>query len=322
MAALAQFSETLARRRNTRPSVDRSRVIEMRQPAWLADNDRLTAATGWTPTTPLNQGLAPDPPLVPRQQLALMTSLPPDARPLLSVDIDGVLARPPLGESFWMNRDLSLTPRPLPLPNDPPPNPSATDRLLRAAYYRWRYAGRSPMPGARDALQAATDAGYRLIALTGRDWRGRRPTERWLARHQMLPLFETLRMNDSGRFGHRLSSPRFKEAVCVTLGIARHIEDDPATAALLARNGLAVDLIDWSRSRTLPLPSGVTRRANLADPRRRLRLPHSVHPEESPARSLSRAQPRGRGSFHPPPARPSPAGSGSPLSFPWGPPHE
>ena len=72
-------------------------------------------------------------------------------------------------------------------------------------------------------------------------------------------------MNDSGRWGARLSSPRFKEAVCAQLGIARHIEDDPATAALLARNGVAVDLIDWPRSRGLALPAGVTRHRDLAD---------------------------------------------------------
>ena len=44
----------------------------------------------------------------------------------------------------------------------------------------------------------------------------------------------------------------------------RHVEDDPATAALLARAGLTVDLIDWPRSRSLTLPAGVTRRASLA----------------------------------------------------------
>ena len=71
-------------------------------------------------------------------------------------------------------------------------------------------------------------------------------------------------MNDSGRTGARLSSPRFKEAVCAQLGIARHIEDDPATAALLARSGVAVDLIEWPRSRGLDLPDGVTPRRDLA----------------------------------------------------------
>ena len=58
MAGLARLSEALAQRRHTRPQVDRSRVIEMRQRGWLADSDALTAATGWTPATTLPAGLA------------------------------------------------------------------------------------------------------------------------------------------------------------------------------------------------------------------------------------------------------------------------
>ncbi len=187
------------------------------------------------------------------------------APPLLSVDIDGVLARPPFGLSVAMNRDVSLPARPSALATTPPPRPRPHDRLLRAGYYRLRYAGRPPLPGARDMLEAATASGYGLIALTGRDWRGRDATERWLRRNDLLSCFQQIRMNDSGRWGARLSSPRFKEAVCAQLGIARHIEDDPATAALLARNGVAVDLVDWPRSRGLALPAGVTRRRDLAE---------------------------------------------------------
>ena len=70
---------------------------------------------------------------------------------------------------------------------------------------------------------------------------------------------------DEDQFLYTALHPRFKEAVCAQLGIARHIEDDPATAALLARNGVAVDLVDWPRSRGLALPAGVTRRRDLAE---------------------------------------------------------
>lgn len=186
-----------------------------------------------------------------------------DARPLLSVDIDGVLARPPLGLTATMNRDVSLTPHPASLREDRPGTAGWIDRVLAASYYRLRYTGRGAMPGAVEALGAAREAGYRLIALTGRDWRGRASTERWLAREGMLELFDALRMNNSGREGRRLPSPRFKEAVCADLGVARHIDDDPATAALLARNGVQVDLIEWPRSRGLVLPEGVARRSDM-----------------------------------------------------------
>jgi len=185
------------------------------------------------------------------------------ARPLLSVDIDGVLARPPFGLTATMNRDVSLSPDPRPISEDEPSGPDWFDRIMAASYYRVRYGGRSPMPGAVDTLAAARDAGYRMIALTGRDWRGRASTERWLARQGMLAFFEAVHMNSSGRCGRRFPSARFKEAVCEQLGVQRHIDDDPATAALLSRNGVTVDLIEWPRSRGLALPDSVTRRRDM-----------------------------------------------------------
>ena len=57
-AALARAGTGLARLRRARPLVDESRVAEMRQSAWLADCERLTARTGWAPGTSLDAGLA------------------------------------------------------------------------------------------------------------------------------------------------------------------------------------------------------------------------------------------------------------------------
>ena len=57
-AALARAGTGLARLRGARPLVDESRVAEMRQSAWLADSERLSAHTGWAPATSLDAGLA------------------------------------------------------------------------------------------------------------------------------------------------------------------------------------------------------------------------------------------------------------------------
>ncbi len=57
-AALARAGVALARLRGGRPLIDEARVAEMRQTGWLADGDRLAAATGWAPATSLEDGLA------------------------------------------------------------------------------------------------------------------------------------------------------------------------------------------------------------------------------------------------------------------------
>ena len=191
-------------------------------------------------------------------------------RPILSFDIDGVLARPPLNQDLTMNRDVGMAPAPggkgpvgapdLVRPAGPA---SAWDRLLMGSFYRVRYLRRGAMPGAAEVVRAAT-VSYRVIALSARDWRGRESTLDWLERHEILPQLDLVVLNDSARFGRRLSSARFKERACARLGVRRHVDDDAATAALLARSGVAVDLIDWPRSRGLAFPAGVRRWDDLA----------------------------------------------------------
>lgn len=181
---------------------------------------------------------------------------PPDSRPVLSFDLDGVLARPPLGLTLTMNRDLTLRPRDSQPPHAPDPA-GWWDRLLARTYYRVRYAGRAPLPRAIEAVAAAA-AHHRVIVLTGRNWRGRAATEAWLRRHGLRDHLTDIVMNDTG-----WPSPQFKRWAVTHLGIVRHVEDDPATAALLARAGVAVDLIDWPRNRGLDYPPGVTRRLGL-----------------------------------------------------------
>lgn len=57
-SAMAATAEAFAASTGNEPLLDRSRAIEMRQPAWLADGSALEAATGWRPKVGIEQGIA------------------------------------------------------------------------------------------------------------------------------------------------------------------------------------------------------------------------------------------------------------------------
>ena len=57
-SAMAAIAEAWAASTGNEPLLDRSRVTEMRQPAWLADGAALEAATGWRPKVGIEQGIA------------------------------------------------------------------------------------------------------------------------------------------------------------------------------------------------------------------------------------------------------------------------
>ena len=182
-------------------------------------------------------------------------------RPLLSFDLDGVLAAPPLGRNFTIQRRLDLPPQAVAIgtSSDPDPRLSLRDRLLIQTYFRIRYWGREPMPGAQVAVAAAATR-YRVIVLTARNWRGRKATKAWLERHGILEYVEQVVLNSTA-----LTSARFKERAAQQLGVARHVEDDAMTAALVAQAGIEVDLIDWPGNRGLTFPERVTRRMDLGE---------------------------------------------------------
>ena len=171
---------------------------------------------------------------------------------LWSFDLDGVLAAPPLGWNPAINRDVSLEPIDSELNLQQPGN-RLVDWLLEASWYRARYLLRPPREGAIDAVRAAAARG-RVIVLTGRHERGRRQTEAWLDRHGFSPFIDALVMN-----GSSLKSARYKEANLRARGAALHVDDDAATAALLARNGVRVGLVSWPRNRDLEFPELVIR---------------------------------------------------------------
>ena len=167
-----------------------------------------------------------------------------------SFDLDGVLAEPLFGWNPTINRDVSLEPRSA---AGAQADNAWYDGLLRRTWYRFRYVLRPPRAGAADALRAAAERGS-VIVLTGRHERGREQTERWLERQGMREYVDTLIMN-----GTDLSSARYKESVLRGCEVVMHADDDAATAALLARNGIRVALLDWPGNRGLAYPPGVTR---------------------------------------------------------------
>ncbi|MXX30744.1 MAG: hypothetical protein F4Z51_00520 [Chloroflexi bacterium] len=179
---------------------------------------------------------------------------------LWSFDLDGVLAEPPFGWNPAIDQDVTLAPA-SDIQRPSVPGRHVVDRLLESSWYRVRYFKRPPRAGAREAVRAAAQCG-RVMILTGRHERGRRQTQAWLERHGFDSLVEELVMN-----GSPLKSARFKEAVLRVRDAALHIDDDAATCALLARNGVEVGLVSWPRNRGLDYPDGVTRCDDLEDVR-------------------------------------------------------
>ena len=183
--------------------------------------------------------------------------MPAGSRPLISFDLDGVLVRPPFGWNPAMRRYAQISPDYVGTRTSAPHASTRWDRVLGATYYRARYARRRLMPGAREALEAAAGR-YRVVVLSARSARGRAQTEAWLRRQGFLSYVEGVVLNDT-----RMLASHHKLGAVRRLGIVRHIDDDVTTAVLLARAGVAVDLVDWPRNRGLSMPPGVTRRADL-----------------------------------------------------------
>ena len=179
-------------------------------------------------------------------------------RRIISFDLDGVLAAPPLGWNPTLDRNVSLQPGAGGAARRGQRG-GLLDWSLARTWYSLRYAGRPVRPGALDAVRAAAQR-HSVIVLTGRSERGRRQTQAWLDAQDFSEHLDELVMNDGAR-----SSARHKEHTLSQRNVALHIDDDAATAALLARCGVAVALLDWPRNRGLAFPDGVTRYADMRE---------------------------------------------------------
>ena len=153
-----------------------------------------------------------------------------DERPLLTLDLDGVLCRPPFG----INPGRGQTKR-----RD---RPGKRDLLWFTESLRYR--GRRPMPGAVEGLRLLRER-FRCVVVTGRAERVRGYTEHWFERH--FGFRPELRM----RPHWRETSAQFKVRTVGELEPLAHFEDDPHTAEWLAETLPAVFLIDWWRNRWL-----------------------------------------------------------------------
>jgi hypothetical protein len=151
-------------------------------------------------------------------------------QPLITIDIDGVLSRPPFGF-----------------------NPGSGRNKRRDKVGRWnilwplerlRYVGRRPMLGARDGLQRLS-GDYRCEVLSARGAAAERYTRGWIQSRLGVALPLNLRPH------WRESSAQFKARVAPSLGSTIHIEDDPHTARWLAELIPHVLLVDWPRNEWL-----------------------------------------------------------------------
>ena len=177
-----------------------------------------------------------------------------DPRPTLTIDLDGVICAPPFGVNLGVGRRFLD-------PDAPPVAARVPPRWLSAPLDRIRFGVRRPLPEAREALAALSEL-RRVVVLTGR----RTSPRRWMERHGLDRYVDEIVVNDGP-----LASAHFKLRCAQELDAVEHIDDDGATAQLLAeRSNVAVYVRDWPRNRGLPYASNVTRVAHLGELAQRL----------------------------------------------------
>lgn len=178
--------------------------------------------------------------------------------PVLTVDLDGVLASPPLGLNLPISRSLGGAALPVRVELTAKP-PAWAQRLVLWAH-RLSYAPRRPLPGVAEGL-AAMARWRELVLVTGRSWLGSPVVEGWLLRHGLREYFSAVYTNNT-----RLNSAQFKLWKARQLGAAEHVDDDGSVVYYLARSGLGrVFLQDWPRNRGLPYPPQVVVVRSLAE---------------------------------------------------------
>jgi hypothetical protein len=171
------------------------------------------------------------------------------AKPIITLDLDGVICNPPFGINLGIRRDF--------LDPDAPPRPARVPpSWWSGPFDRARFDLRRPLPGVADALRALREL-RTVYLLTGR----RTSPRRWLARHGLDALVDRIVINET-----LLRSPHFKLHGIRELGAQEHVDDDGRTAQLIAASSsVRVFLVDWPRNRGVEYYGGVRRVATLSE---------------------------------------------------------
>ena len=182
-------------------------------------------------------------------------------KPIIGIDLDGVICRPPLG----FNLSIGRGPYRSRIDEDCLSTVATSTYMahrspLMVVLAKLKYLGRSPLPDAYPALLAIKE--HRdLVLITSRTGLVQRLVESWLDRNRMLELFQAVHTNHTG-----LPSPEFKWHVVSKQGIREFVDDDGRVADLLARKGLKrVYLRDWPRNRGYQYSDNVVRVGSLAE---------------------------------------------------------
>lgn len=170
------------------------------------------------------------------------------ARPVLTLDLDGVICGPILGLNLGISTAFLD-------PEGEPPPARVWPRWLGDPLDAIRFGVRRPLPGVAAALDRL--ASHRaLVLVTGR----RSDPRRWLERHGLADHLDDVRFNEGP-----LRSAHFKLGVVAAIGAAEHIDDDGRTAQLIAQASATRSYLrDWPRNRDAEYDPGVTRVADLA----------------------------------------------------------
>lgn len=151
-------------------------------------------------------------------------------RPILTFDLDGVICRPPFGINPGKGQHKAR-------------EGEGTKSLLWRTE-RWRYTGRSPMPGAAEDLRLLAER-FDCRVVSARAQHAREFTERWFTRH--VGFIPELNL----RPDWREKPAQFKVRRLRELQPIAHFEDDAHTAQWVSELLPQVFLVDWWRNRWL-----------------------------------------------------------------------